>query len=109
MGARRNGVPQIADSEGQLATSHWTHPEVSNALPSIAAKLGQARLGQARHPPWLGGTPHQPSSTATGPRDLDALNGAYKIGPKAGHKGLQVQNPGDRGLAGTAGPLKSAV
>jgi len=26
MGARRNGVPQIADSEGQLATSHWTHP-----------------------------------------------------------------------------------
>ena len=26
MGARRNGVPQIADSEGQLATSHWTRP-----------------------------------------------------------------------------------
>ena len=40
---------------------------------------------------------------------LDTLNGAFKIGPKAGHKGLQVQNPGDRGLGGAAGPLQSAV
>ena len=41
MGARRNGVPQIADSEGQLATSHWTRPYMGGFTQKWA-KLGIA-------------------------------------------------------------------
>ena len=57
-------------------------------------------------PPLPQPSPAQPQGPGS---HLDALNGALKIGPKDGHKGLQVQNPGDRGLAGTGGPLQSAV
>ncbi len=40
---------------------------------------------------------------------LDASNGAFKVGPKASPRRLQVQNQGDRGLGGAVGPLQSAI
>ena len=51
-------------------------------------------------------SPAQPQGPGS---HLDTLNGAFKIGPKDGHKGLQVQDPGNRGLGGAAGALKSSV
>ena len=64
--------------------------------------------------PWhtpLGHTgPAQPEPSPDGPGSrLDTLNGAFKVGPKAGHRRLQVQDPGDRGLGGAVGPLQSAI
>ena len=46
---------------------------------------------------------HKLSGTPAGIRTM----GNGQIGPKAGHEGLQVQNPRNRGLAGTAGALQS--
>ncbi len=61
-------------------------------------------------PPPLPRLPQPSPAQPQGPGShLDTLNGAFKIGPKVGHKGLQVQNPGDLELGGAAGPLQSAV
>ncbi len=50
----------------------------------------------------------QPSPDGQGGR-LDTPIGAFKFWPKAGHRRLQVQDPGDRGLGGAVGPLQSAI
>ena len=62
-------------------------------------------------PDPLGHTgPAQPQPGQNGPGShLDAPNGAFKVGPKASHRRLQVQDPGDRGLGGAVGPLQSAI
>ncbi len=36
-------------------------------------------------------------------------NGAFKVAHKVGNRRLHVQDPGDRGLDGTIGPLQSAI
>ena len=85
--------------------AHWCPPENRNfgRFSPIPTHRGAWGTEDTKHPPA------QPS-TATWPGShLDALNGAFKIGPKDGHKGLQVQNPGDRRMGGAAGPLQSAV
>ncbi len=54
--------------------------------------------------------PAQPEPSPDGPGSrLDTLNGAFKVGPKAGHRRLQVQDTGNRGLGGAVGPLQSAI
>ena len=54
--------------------------------------------------------PAQPEPSPDGPASsLDTLNGAFKVGPKAGHRRLQVKDPGDWGLGGAVGPLQSAI
>ena len=60
--------------------------------------------------PW--DTPARPSPSpaqmAPGSR-LETLNGAFKVGPRASPRRIQVQNQGDRGLGGAVGPLQSAI
>ena len=54
--------------------------------------------------------PAQAQAGQNGPGShLDTPNGVFKIGPKAGYRRLQVQDPGDRGLRGTTRSLQSAV
>ena len=50
----------------------------------------------------------QPGQNGPGSH-LDTPNGAFKVGPKAGHRRLQVQESGDRGLGVAPRPLQGAI
>ncbi len=84
---------------------------------------GNSYFGHISTPgwPWHGGAGGHPNplghpgaaqalASQNGPGShLDAPNGAFKVGPKAGHRRLHVQDPGDRALDCTSGPPQSAI
>ncbi len=60
----------------------------------------------APRPPWA--TQAQPGKNCLG-SNLDTPNGAFKVGPNAGHRRHQVYDPVDRGLGVVAGALQNAI